>query len=899
MDDAEERPDPDTLLNAIRQAEERAQVGKLKIFFGMAAGVGKTFEMLRSAQQQLQDGVDVVVGIVETHGRRETKALLDGLPQISLKRVEYRNAILYEMDLEAILARHPQLVLVDELAHTNAPGSRHNKRWQDVIELLDAGIDVYTTINVQHLESRKDVVEEIAGIAIRETVPDSIIERADNIELIDITPQGLLARLKEGKVYLGPQAQIAANNFFKEDRLTALREIALRFTAEKVDHDLHGMLASGPGSSKGWRPGERLMVAISQSPHSQQLIRSTRRLAFNLDCPWIAVHIDDGQHLSPDQVEMLAKNINLAHELGAEVVTTSDPDVAQAIQRIARQRSVTQILLGRPPPWKLSNFFQRETLLDRLASEVRDIDLHLIRQDEKAEETKAAASEHGWMMRHITPYLKVVAILSLIAAIQWMFLPFLGYPVIGLLFLLTVLVLSLFFDSGPVMLAALLSACLWNFVFISVVERHAILRLENVVLFAVYFLTALITGIFTTRIRHREVLLRHNEEQTQTLYTIIRLIAKAPSNEWLISTVEQRLAKTLDGECSILLKDSSDILNFWHVSPMLQDAKEQAVALWVFQNNKSAGWSTATLPSVKNLYLPIHGNKETVGIFAYHSNSGENLDLEEMNLLWAVLQQLGSYFERSMTEEKRRYAEYTKQIENVRATILNSISQTFKNPVTTLRKATQMLKADVKGDQVDKTHQLKDKMILSIQQIEASSESVNRVVNNVLSMSQLKAGFMQLQREKYNVNELVENCLNDLKHALKEHEVEVNLPDAVLEGFFDVSLLELMLCNLLLNAVDKNVSGSKITLSVRKQGEGYLFELSDMREPMASEDIQQVLQTSYPSINDPSQQPHLEWIIAKTVAEHHGGWLNITQKADGGLACNVYIPTSQPTETLL
>lgn len=335
---ADNKVNPDDLLRAITERENRSKKGQLKIFLGMAAGVGKTYAMLEEAQIKTREGVNLLVASIYTHGRQDTAKLVEGLNILPEKSITYKDTVFKELDLDEILRIKPQLVLVDELAHTNIPGSRHPKRWQDVVEILDAGIDVYTTLNIQHLESRKEIVERIAQIRVTETVPDLIIEMASEVELIDLTPGGLLQRLKEGKVYTGDLTEIAAVNFFQEDRLTALREMSLRFTAEKVDHELHSMVSSIQ-QGKEWKISDKLLVAINHHPSSQQLIRTARRLAFGLDAPWVALHIDQGEDLDEDEKNMLNKNLTLARELGGEVITTADSNIAEGIQRIAQQKS--------------------------------------------------------------------------------------------------------------------------------------------------------------------------------------------------------------------------------------------------------------------------------------------------------------------------------------------------------------------------------------------------------------------------------------------------------------------------------------------------------------------------------------------------------------------------------
>lgn len=383
----DDRPNPDKLLQAVQQSERSDDKGCLKIFLGMAAGVGKTYAMLEAAQKLRLHGVDVVIGVVNTHGRAETAALTKGLKTIPLQKVNYKGSVFEELNLDEILKTKPQLVLIDELAHSNIPGVMHAKRWQDVVTILNNGIDIYTTLNVQHIESLKEFIESITGISIRETVPDSIIESANFFELIDITPGELLERLKQGKVYLGDMPEIAARNFFKEDRLTALREILLRYAAEKIDHDLHSMVSTA-SRAIGWKHREKLLVAINHLIHAQKLIRTTRRLAFNLNAPWIALHVDNGEAINSFDREILSKNLSMARDLGAEVVVIEDANVADTITRLARQHGVTQVIIGQPANrFSLATLFGY-TLLDQLTKSHSDFDIHIVRKAAYEQDTQ-------------------------------------------------------------------------------------------------------------------------------------------------------------------------------------------------------------------------------------------------------------------------------------------------------------------------------------------------------------------------------------------------------------------------------------------------------------------------------------------------------------------------------
>ncbi len=653
----EQHTDPDALLKAIRDEEARRHNGQLRIFFGMAAGVGKTYAMLQAAQLRLKEGVDLVVGYVETHGRSETDALLQGLPIIPRCKLSYRGSVFEEMNLDAILKRRPRLVLVDELAHTNVTGSRHTKRWQDVAELLDNGIDVYTTLNVQHIESRKDAVEGIAGVVVRETVPDSILERAVEVSLIDLTPAELLQRLREGKVYLGDRADRAAGNFFTEDRLTALRELALRLTAEKVDNELQQLMTSR--LSKGyWKTGERLMVAVSHSPYSEGLIRATRRLAFSLDAPWIAVNVDTGRSLLREDRERLESNLSLARELGAEVISTGDPDIVAALQRIAQQRRVTQMVVGRPSRQVIRDTFLGGTLLDRLVRHSGDFDIHVLRPEKLPSRSKwsrlfripeVSLSSYWWSI------VSIVAIALLSSLLE----PVLGYRAVGFLFLLTVLTLSLFFSLGPILLSALLSAAIWDFLFIPPFGTMTISEPEDIIMCLAYFVAAMVTGTLTHRIRSRERMLRRREERTEVLYEIVRTIVAARNRQEMVDGVCERLGVSLRGTCAVLCRGSDGQLQQRDItsSDNPNADKELAVTKWSFENRKTAGWSTDTLPEAGILCVPLMGPTEIVGVLTYRSASDRRLSQEDQNLLSAVSRQLSVAIEREYFQERSRFAE--------------------------------------------------------------------------------------------------------------------------------------------------------------------------------------------------------------------------------------------------
>src|SRR5258708_6196574 len=612
----QDRPDPDALLAAIQKEEAKEQRGKLKIFFGMAAGVGKTYAMLEAAQQRRAEGVDVVIGYCETHGRAETDALLGGLPLVPRRKYEYRGAVLEEMDIDAILARKPQLVLVDELAHTNAPGSRHPKRYQDMLELLDAGIDVYTTINVQHLESRADAVRQITGITVRETVPDSILDTANEIELIDLAPEELLKRVAEGKVYAPDRAELAANKFFRVGNLTALREMALRLTAERVDHQLQDYMQvkhiAGP-----WKSGERLMVAVSPSPLSERLVRWTRRMAYSMDAQWLAVYIESLEPLPDEQKARLARHLALARSLGGEVLTIASDDVVQTLMRLARQRNVTQIVIGKPVQNWLREFLSGGSLVDKLVHASGDIDIYVVTGD-KTESSEKPLVTYPTLHSGPNRYVIAVAVVAAVTLLNLLAFPLFDYRAVALILLFTVLILAASVGRGPSLLAATLSAILWDYLFIPPRFTFLISELGDVMLFGMYFVIALITGSLTARIRAQAKASQRQAEQSQALYALAREIASAVTMEEVLRSAVRQIGQVFNAEVAVLLPTGAGRLSTtpYPVSTLSISSKEWRVASWSVDNGKPAGRFTDTLPLAEAQYLPLKPPSGVVALIA-------------------------------------------------------------------------------------------------------------------------------------------------------------------------------------------------------------------------------------------------------------------------------------------
>lgn len=877
----ERRPSPDALLRAVQSAESVRKRGRLKIFLGMAAGVGKTYSMLEAAQNLRKQGIKVFVGCVYTHGRQETAKLLEGLEEVPQKQIVYKGIAFEELDIDEILRIKPQVVLVDEFAHTNVPGSRHLKRWQDVEELLDRGIDVFTTLNVQHIESLKDIVESITGVQIRETVPDSAIETAANIELVDLTPEELLQRLRDGKVYLGDKHLIAAENFFQQDRLTALREIILRFAAEKVDHDLHGFVSTAEHPER-WRPREKLLVAISEHVHSQKLIRATRRIAFRLNAPWIAVHVDDGRILNDEESEQLAKNLNLARNLGGEVITTNDPAIAEGVRRTARQRGITQIVIGRPVVGTFRRLFKGEELLDTLVKTMRDIDIHVVGQEATLRRYRKRLVSLSYM-KEIYSYLFVFLFVLGLSLINEFFVHYIGYKIVGVIFLMGLLFLSLFFRKGPIFFASVLYGIIWAFFFVPPHRELNIFSNDDKALLFLYFLTAIATGILVDRAREHKKMLSKREESAQALYDIVRLIAMAETNQDAAKSVKEKLERLYPGTFEILQQNVEGALALSQGVSLLSDEKEKNAAIWAFENGKEAGWSTDTLPLSKNLYIPLQEFEKTVGLLIYRPKANKPLGLEERNFLYTVCRQLGNYLEMRLSEEKEQKEERMRQIKHIHTSILNRISLVFQHPLLISQSAIQNLKS--------KREVNTNKMILSeISKIENSLELLIEILANITAMASLSEGMVSLNKSSHEVEEVVQLCLENLKKVITGHKVMIYVEENLPKINIDFPLIEILLLNLITNAVFYSPIGSTIEIRASLSHEFVVISVVDEGKGIPNDQLEAIFDQSYRLPHEDSRGIGLGLSAAKAIAEVHKGKLKAENRPEKGAIFRLYLP---------
>lgn len=884
MDTRDGRPDPDALLKLINSEVKNEASGKLRIFLGMSAGVGKTYAMLKAAHQKKIEGVDIVVGVVETHGRSDTAALIDGLELISKKKMTYKGTQLEEMDLDAVLRRKPKLVVVDELAHTNASGSRHLKRYQDVLELLEAGIDVFTSLNVQHLESRKDSVEQITGILIRETVPDSILEKASLVELVDIAPSELLKRLKEGKVYIGDKAESAAANFFKEDKLTALREIALRMTAERVDQDLQKFAVSRDESP--WQTNERLLVAISHSPYSERIIRATRRLAYNLEAPWIALHVNTGLTLNDGDQAQLQKNINLARELNAEVITTTDADVATAINRVCRQKNVTQVIVGRPTRRWFRDVIEGGSLLERLVKESQEVDVHVIRHEKNKSYTPTLFDEillyrtrTGWV-KYYYAFWFVAAVTILGAMLE----PYIGYRAVGFVFFLGVIISGMFGSIGAVAFSATLSSLVWNYGFIPPRFTFIISSPDDMILCVSFFVVAIITGFLTNRIRVRESLIREREERTGLMNLVLQDISGSQNKREFIKKIADRISSLLHGKTAIILKSKEGILNFAKsdINEMSIAEKEQAVALWSFQNNKAAGWATETLGQEGSLYVPLRGVGESVGVLIFKPTLSQNkINPEQMGLLLSITTQLGISIERHFLSRRLADAQRLKDSEVLHQTLLNSISHEMRTPLTAIMGAASTLEK----------YSSENKKVKDISEgLSEASDRLNRVIENLLDMSRLNSGVLGLKLEWQDLSDLVGVVLKKLDKNLKPNQVVTKISDEVGLVEIDFRLFEHALSNIILNSTQYAGSGCKIEIEAILKSNRVIITVSDDGRGVPEESVPHIFEKFYRVPGTPAGGTGLGLSIVKGIVELHKGSIRFEPNEPHGSKFIIELP---------
>jgi two-component system sensor histidine kinase KdpD len=879
----EHRPDPDALLARVEAEERQKTRGKLKIFFGYAAGVGKTYAMLEAAHSRRAEGVDVAVGIVETHGRAETESLLKGLEVIPRKQVDYRGVKLTEMDLDALLARKAQLALVDELAHTNAPGSRHPKRWQDIEEILNAGIDVYTTLNTQHLESFREIIAQITGVTQRETIPDQVMDGASEIEVVDLPPEELLQRLREGKVYIPEQAARAMEHFFESGNLIALREITLRRAANRVDEQMRKYLETY-SSAEIWPPAERLLVCISGSPNSERLIRTARRLAEELKTEWHVLYVETrgDDKFTQDNRDRIWHELRLAESLGAkEVVTVTADSAPEAVVDYAHKHKITKVMVGRPtrPRWR--EWFWGSSV-DQILRRSKTIDVYVV-----SEET--GTRERGIPLRSIPlswrSYLTSMLLVAAATVISKIASEFLSPTNMIMFYLLAVVMAALRLGFGPALLTAILGVLAFDFFIIVPYYTFAVADTQYFITFAGLFLVGAVISTLVARARKHTETIRIREAHTAALYALSRDLAAAAGLNDILSVVIRHVREIIDVPIAILLPEGDSMDLGANSSGFSLGEKEKSVALWTFRNGQMAGKGTDTLSSADLLYLPLQTGGKVVGVMAMKLDATDTgLAPDRRRLFEAFCSQAALAIERADLAQKAEQAQVMQATEKLERSLLNSISHDLRTPLSSIMGALSSLRGAERPPDAESRHEL-------IELAWEEAERMNRFVRNLLDITRLEAGALKIKKEPYEVQDLLGSCLNSLEHRLKGKKVKIDIPPDLPLVPMDSVLMAQVIMNVLDNALKYSPPGGIIEVVARIRENQVEIEVADRGPGIPEESLTQVFNKFFRLKRDGEiSGTGLGLTISKGIVEAHGGKIRAEIRPEGGLKIVLTLP---------
>jgi len=874
--DEDDRPDPDALLARVKAEEQRENRARLKIFFGASPGVGKTYGMLEAARRVKDEGQDVVVGLVETHGRSETKALIEGLEALPRRSVLHRGVKLDEFDLDAALARKPALLLVDELAHTNAPGSRHSKRWQDVLDLLDAGIDVWTTLNVQHVESLGDVIQQITGVKVRETVPDAVLDRADDIELVDLSPDELLQRLSEGKVYVPDQASRAAQNFFQRGNLLALRELALRRAAERVDADVLAYRREH-GIETPWPTRERIVVCVGPSPGSERLIRATKRMAESLRATWTAAHVEviGSSPLGERDRERLEAHLRLAESLRGDVVRLRGHNVADALLTYARGHNVTRIVAGKPTHSRWRDRL-RGSMLDDLIRGSGPIEISVIaplESEPPPPELLVRAGERVEPRAYLWAVLSILAITAIgLAVFQYSTL-----AEITMLYLIAIMGSSLL-GRGPSLLAASLSVLAFDFCFVPPRFTFAISDARYLLTFAVMFGCGVVISTLVVRLRRQERDAISRERRTAALQAFTRDVAEATDVGDVATVLARHLEETIDVAAAVLVSDEQEgLIAAAGLMPLA--AQEITVARWALEHREPAGHGTDTLSAAKALCLPLIAGESAVGVLALHRRRGEppRLGVDQRHLLDALARQAALAIARVQLAERAREADLRARTEELRSSLLSAVSHDLRTPLAVIIGAATSLREQ--GRQLSES--ARDELVASIVD---DAKRLERVLSNLLQLTRVETG-LEPTREWVPADEIVGAALTRTEDIRKRAKVEKDIP-ADLQLRIDPVLFEQVLINLLENAVKHG--GPPYSVRARRLGDAVEIEVGDRGRGLPEGDASRLFEKFVRGSAAPGAG--LGLAVVRAIVEAHGGTVAAENRPGGGATFRITLP---------
>lgn len=883
-----QRPDPDRLLAQIREDEAQEQRGRLKIFFGASAGVGKTYAMLAAARAVREQGADVLVGVVETHGRAETEALVVGLERLPPKQVDYKDRKLSEFDLDAALARRPALILVDELAHSNLAGSRHPKRWQDVEELLAAGIDVWSTMNVQHLESLNDIVGGITGIRVWETVPDRVFDKADEVVIVDLPPDDLLQRLKEGKVYLAQQAERAVHNFFRKGNLIALRELALRRTADRVDSEMLQYRERG-AAQPVWGTRDSLLAGIGPDEQGEKTVRSTARLASQLDVPWHAVYVETPslQRLPDASRRRILRTLQLARELGAEISVLSGQDIAEVLVKYARQHNLAKVVLGRDQkprrwPWK-------SALADRVGALGADLDLVQIALPTTRPSHQKASAVTGEKPLSVSAYAMsaaaVVATGTLAAPLVHVF----ELTNIVMLFLLAVVGVAIRYGRGPAVLAALLSVASFDFFYVPPRFSFAISDVQYLVTFAVMLVVALVIGQMAAGLTYQARVAQRREDRMRALYEMSRQLSGALMIEQVAEIGAKFLAAEFNARSALFVADDDDRLS----PPITTDDKpevDSAIAQWSFDKGEAAGHGTDTLPAGPTLYVPLTAPMRIRGVLAVQPHDATRLGVpEQRRLLDTCASLLAISLERIHYIDVAQNTTVQMESERLRNSLLAAISHDLRTPLASLvglAESLALAQPPLSGTQAEITQAMRE-----------SALRMNTLLNNLLDLARLESGAVELNREWQPLYEVVDSALNTCRSMLVDRHVQVSLADDLPMVNIDAVLVERILVNLLENAGKYTPADTPIRITAAATSDTVELWLDDYG-PGLPPGREEAIFSKFERGRKESAIPGvgLGLALCRAIAEAHGGQVRGATRPDGGARFTLSLPRGEPPE---
>jgi two-component system sensor histidine kinase KdpD len=883
----EHRPDPDALLARVKEEEARQTRGKLKVFLGAAAGVGKTYAMLEAAHARRAEDMDVLVGWVDTHGRAETEALLKGLEILARRPIEYRGTVLPEFDLDAALARRPTLILVDELAHTNAHGSRHAKRWQDVQELLDAGINVYTTLNVQHLESLNDVVAQITTVRVRETIPDSVLEQADEVELVDLPPEELLQRLKEGKVYVPEQAQEAIRNFFRKGNLIALRELALRRTADRVDEQMQDYMR-GHAIDRTWPAAERILVCVRAGPLGVKLVRAARRMAARLRAEWLTVYVETPDHMRFSEADRdgLARTLRLAEGLGGQAVTLSGQSVTEEILAYARARNVSKIIVGKPagPRWRDLLF---GSAVDELIRRSGDIDIYVIRgeqEDDLPRRVERLGRPTNWW-----PLGWGVGTVGLCTALGWLMFPYFDLSDIIMVYLLGTVLVAPRLSRPFTILTSILSVASFDFFFVPPYFTFAVSDVRYFVTFAVMLVVAIVVSSLTVRIRQQADAARKREQRTAALYDLSRELASTRGEESLLQAAVRHISEVFGCQVAVLRPGPTGgiVPKAAHPVPFEIDTNEGGVSQWVYEHRQMAGLGTETLPGAKALYVPLIASQGIVGVLGVKPpDTHAFADPEQLHLLETFANQAALAIERAQLAEEAQQAQVRAEAERLRNALLSSVSHDLRTPLATIMGSASSLLENG-------THFQRGTWQDMLQSIVDEAERLNRLVSNLLDMTRLESGALAVKKEWHPLEEVIGAALARMEKRLGDRPMAIRVPADLPLVRIDGVLIEQVLINLLDNGLKYTPVGRGIDISASASDAAVLVEVADRGPGFAPGEEERVFDKFYRGQTAESRGVGLGLAICRAIVEAHGGKIWAENRPGGGAAFRFTLPAKE------